>query len=123
MNDTLNNNVVKSAPAGSINNVGNKVQTALLLLGIDPSLIYGTRHQTKGINYNPNSSVSGGFWNRSNEYYWNMLELAKQNYDTLIRKYHPDIFGPKGNEISVQLNTAWNLIKKAFSKKGYELGE
>lgn len=106
---------------GTIENPTNKVQTALLILGIDSSLIYGVRNMKKGISYNPNSKVSGGFWNRNDEYYWNILEMARNNYIFLIKKYHPDVSGKEGEEKTKQLNSSWDLIRKSFAKKGYEL--
>lgn len=106
---------------GTDENPGNKVQTALLILGIDPSLIYGVRHQVKGISYNPNSKVSGGFWSRGDEYLWNILEMAKNNYVSLIKKYHPDVSGPEGEQKARELNVAWNLVKTTFAKKGYDI--
>lgn len=79
------------------------IQTALHLMGIDQSAIYG----------------GGKFWERPHEQLWNLLELAKKRYDYEIRHAHPDVGGnPKR---ASQLNAAWNLTKKLFAKHGYVL--
>jgi len=102
-------------------NPGSRVSTALYILGVDPSMIYGLRNPKKGIKYNSNTRVSGSIWSRSDEYMWEVLEMAKNNYMKLIKQFHPDIVGKEGEEKSKQLNIAWKIIQKAFSKRGYQL--
>jgi len=84
------------------------IQTALSLLGIDEKEIYGQKKDNS-------------FWDRPSEYLWTMLELAKRRYDLEIIHAHPDQGGyPKR---AVQLNAAWRLAKKLFSKHGYTINE
>lgn len=83
------------------------VQTALWLLGINKNAI------TK------KDAGQGKFWERPSEYLWSLLELAKKRFDYEIAHAHPD----RGGDIrrATQLNSAWNLVKKAFARRGYVL--
>jgi hypothetical protein len=96
------------------------VQSNLLTLGIDPSLIYGVRVKERGIKYNPNTKVRGSFWNRNDEYYWNILELARRNYISKMRQLNPQT--PTGDsEEARKVIAAWKFVEKSFGDRGYKL--
>ena len=85
------------------------MQTALCLMGINPKVIM----KDKGYN------GKAVFWDRPDEYLWNILELAYRRYNYEIRSVHPDLNG--SDRRSAQLNAAWDLIKKSFAKRGFVL--
>jgi len=82
------------------------IQTALQLLGIDKKVV------------TPNA-MQGSFWNRPSSYLWNLLDLAKRRYELEISHAHPDRGGDPRR--AAQLNMAWDLVKKLFARRGYEL--
>jgi len=85
------------------------IQTALWLLGINKSAI------------TPNE-IQGSFWNRPSSYLWNLLELAKRRYELEISAAHPDKTGGDYRR-AAQLTSAWDLVKKLFARRGYELNK
>jgi hypothetical protein len=103
-------------------NLNNKneinIQMALHLLGIDKKIVYrtplsGTIVGAKG------KRKESSFWNRPSEFLWRMLELAKDRYKYEIQHAHPDVGGDP--QRAIQLNTAWEMIKKSFARRGYIL--
>ena len=45
------------------------------------------------------------------------LEDGKETYRTLLKKYHPDIFGPDGEAITVELIKQYEQFVKTFYRK------
>ncbi len=94
------------------------VQSALLVLGLSRRVVYrdpnrtGTRVALHG--------VAESFWSLPAERLWEMLEAAYRNFRRLIRKFHPDRGGCARR--AAQLIAAWNLVKRHFRRRGFELG-
>jgi hypothetical protein len=89
------------------------IGTALYLLGIDPSVIYSNSH--------PGGKETKFFWDRSPDYLWRMLELAKRRYELEIKHSHSIANKGGSQKRASQLNTVWALVKRMFAKRGYAL--
>ena len=74
------------------------------------------------------STDAQGIWSWQPEVLWTLLERAKNNYNIMIRKYHPDRF-PNASEKELALhstraaivNNSWSVVKNLFAKHGYTL--
>jgi hypothetical protein len=89
------------------------VQTALYLLGIDRSTIYSTSRE--------GGKETKLFWERSPDYLWRLLELAKRRYELEIKHAHNIANKGGSQKRTAQLNTVWALIREMFARRGYKL--
>src|ERR1039458_2165480 len=81
------------------------IGTALYLLGIDPSVLY-TSSASRG------GKQTKKFWDRSPEYLWRMLELAKRRYELEIKHSHNIANKGGSQKRASQLNIVWALVKR-----------
>lgn len=63
--------------------------------------------------------VNGSFWTRPINHL-EVLELARNNYRQAIKQVHPDMAGGCAEQAK-KVNTAWQIIEKAFKRRGIEL--
>jgi hypothetical protein len=94
------------------------VQSALLCLGLSRQVIY--RDPNRCRTRRPQHGVSESFWALPAARLWELLEAACRNFRRLIRRHHPDRGGCAKR--AAQLIAAWNLVKRHFARRGFELG-
>lgn len=61
-------------------------------------------------------------WEWGDNVLWEILETAKNNYKSLVKKYHPDRAGGDTEKMAL-INRAWDVVVKMFKRKGFEFSE
>ncbi len=93
------------------------VQSALLCLGLARVLVY--RPHNRACARRQSHGVAESFWSLPAVRLWVLLEAAYRNFRRLIRRHHPDRGGC--GQRAVELIAAWNLVKRHFKRRGFEL--
>lgn len=92
----------------------NIVFGSLKNLGIDPLKIRNSLQKKS-----PHSKAQG-LWSYEPNVLWELLELARDNYKSMMKKYHPDVSKEDANKAAL-LNSSWEIVRRLFAEHGYEL--